>query len=322
MPASPACIKHYGFPCAESHGKVTPSGNSAMRITQMPRDRSALPILATFAAIAMLSVMDGAMKGASLAIGAYSAMLWRQWIGSGLALALWRPRWPARGVLRLHLLRATVTMAMALSFFHSLTLLPLAEAIAISFFAPLIALYLAVLMLGEQVRPRAVVASLIGLAGVGVVCWPDLAHGTAAELEGVASVIVSALLYAWQLVLQRRQAQIASPREIAFFQMAVSALLLTPFAPWFGALPGAALPLIGFSALMSMLAGMILAWAYARAEAQVLVPLEYSAFGWAALVGWLAFDETLSGWTLGGVVLIVAGCLVAARRAPPEPVAA
>lgn len=286
----------------------------------MPPNRPALPMLATFAAIAMLSVMDGAMKGASLAIGAYSAMLWRQWIGAGLALLVWRPRWPEPAVMRLHLLRATVTMAMALTFFHSLTLLPLAEAIAISFFAPLIALYLAALMLGEQVRAQAIVASLIGLAGVGLVCWPDLAEGTPAELEGVASVIVSALLYAWQLVLQRRQAQIASPREIAFFQMAVSAVLLTPFAPWLGALPGPALPLIGFSAAMSMLAGMILAWAYARAEAQALVPLEYSAFIWAALVGWLAFDEVPTLWTLAGVVLIVAGCLVAARRAPPEPV--
>lgn len=286
----------------------------------MPPNRTALPMLATFAAIAMLSVMDGAMKGASLAIGAYSAMLWRQWIGAGLALLVWRPRWPEPAVMRLHLLRATVTMAMALTFFHSLTLLPLAEAIAISFFAPLIALYLAALMLGEQVRAQAIVASLIGLAGVGLVCWPDLAEGTPAELEGVASVIVSALLYAWQLVLQRRQAQIASPREIAFFQMAVSAVLLTPFAPWLGALPGPALPLIGFSAAMSMLAGMILAWAYARAEAQALVPLEYSAFIWAALVGWLAFAEVPTLWTLAGVVLIVAGCLVAARRAPPEPV--
>ena len=63
----------------------------------------------------------------------------------------------------------------------------------------------------------------------------------------------------------------------------------------------------------------MLSWAYARAEAQVLVPMEYSAFGWAAAVGWLAFREPVSTTTLAGVVLIVAACLVAARRTPPEP---
>ena len=66
----------------------------------------------------------------------------------------------------------------------------------------------------------------------------------------------------------------------------------------------------------------MLAWAYRRAEAQVLVPLEYSAFVWAAMVGWWAFGEGVTGTTLVGVALIVAGCLVAARRTPPEPVAA
>ena len=70
-----------------------------------------------------------------------------------------------------------------------------------------------------------------------------------------------------------------------------------------------------------MLSLLLLTWAYARAEAQVLVPMEYSAFGWAAAVGWLAFGEPVSWTTVVGVALIVAACLVAARRAAPEPVA-
>ena len=53
----------------------------------------------------------------------------------------------------------------------------------------------------------------------------------------------------------------------------------------------------------------------------MLVPMEYSAFVWAAAVGWLAFGERVSSATLVGVTLIVAACLVAARRTPPEPVA-
>ena len=92
---------------------------------------------------------------------------------------------------------------------------------------------------------------------------------------------------------------------------------------WSPQLPDAALwPTIILAAVVGAGAIMLLAWAYARAEAQVLVPMEYSAFGWAAAVGWLAFGETVTTTTLIGVALIVAACLVATRRAPPEPVVA
>ena len=65
------------------------------------------------------------------------------------------------------------------------------------------------------------------------------------------------------------------------------------------------------------LSALLLAWAYARAEAQVLAPVEYSAFVWAALAGWVAFGETVSPYTLSGALLIVAGCVVAVRRRVP-----
>lgn len=59
---------------------------------------------------------------------------------------------------------------------------------------------------------------------------------------------------------------------------------------------------------------MAIAWAYARAEAQALLPVEYSGFCWAALLGWLFFGESVSVGTLIGVVLIVIGTYIAATR--------
>jgi S-adenosylmethionine uptake transporter len=68
---------------------------------------------------------------------------------------------------------------------------------------------------------------------------------------------------------------------------------------------------------------MLLNWGYARAEAQALVPLEYTGFGWAALAGWLRFGEPVTATTLAGTALIVLGCWIATRRpgAPRVPVA-
>ena len=284
------------------------------------------PLMLAVIAIALLSVMDGVMKGASLAVGAFSAMLWRGVVGAPVTFAVWRAgngAWPERPVLKVHMLRGVVTAGMAVLFFHSLTLLPLAQAIAISFFAPLIALYLAAVTLGERIEGKAIAASLIGLVGVGVICWPELdGGGGPGRLEGIAAVVASAFLYAWNLVLQRRQALIASPREISFFQTVTTMVVLAVFAPVFARWPGEAIGLIVAASMLSIVSQLLLAWAYARAEAQVLVPMEYTAFVWAAAVGWLAFGEGVSATTLVGVALIVAGCLVAARRTRPEPVAA
>ncbi len=295
-----------------------PYPRSAMKL-----DNPLAPILVAVAAIALLSVMDGAMKGAALALGAYSAMLWRALMSSAITLPLWlgaRTAWPKPAVMRVHLFRGVIVAVMAFLFFHSLTLLPLAQAIAISFFAPLISLYLAAVMLGEKIAPAAIVASLIGLAGVVVVCWPELTvERTPERVEGIAAVLASAVLYALNLVLARRQALIAKPREIAFFQNGIGFVCLVVFAPWFLRAPDGAMTWVAISSLLSIGAALMLAWAYARAEAQVLVPMEYSAFGWAAAVGWLAFREPVSTPTLAGVALIVAACLVAARRTPPEP---
>ena len=75
---------------------------------------------------------------------------------------------------------------------------------------------------------------------------------------------------------------------------------------------------IAAAAVLATISLMALAWAYARAEAQVLVPVEYSGFLWAILFGWLFFAERASMPTLAGAALIVLGCWIAAPRTRPE----
>ena len=67
------------------------------------------------------------------------------------------------------------------------------------------------------------------------------------------------------------------------------------------------------AAALSTFSGLLLSWAYGKAEASYLAATEYTAFLWAALFGWLVFGEHLSGFTLAGAGLIVTGCLLAAR---------
>lgn len=273
------------------------------------------------AGVAFFSVMDAVMKGLSLAIGVYNALLWRALAGTIIGIvgmAVLRNPWPTGSVLRIHLLRGAVVAMMALFFFYALTKLPLAEAIALSFIAPLIALYLAALLLKERIGRNAIWASVLGLIGVGIIVSGRLRGAYDPEaLLGAAAVLFSAILFAWNLIIQKQQADVASPVEVAFFQHLVMLGIFAVFAPFFAVIPALAhVPMIVGAAAIAFTSLMCLSWAYARAEAQSLIPVEYSAFIWAAIMGWLFFSERLTVTTIAGTVLIVAGCLIAARRNP------
>ncbi len=281
----------------------------------------ALPFAVACIGIASFTLMDAYMKGLSLAIGAYNATLWRTVAGTLLGGAIFLVRrhpWPALSTLRLHLLRGAIVSVMAVLWFWAIARVPLAEAIALSFIAPLIAIYLASLTLGETVRPAALLGSLLGLAGVALMLVTRATGRYDESVRwGMGAVLVSAVRYAANLVLMRKQAQIASPIEVGFFQNLTTAGFLLLAAPLFAVLPAAEhAPAIVISAGLALLSLMLLSWAYARAEAQSLVVVEYTGFGWGALYGWLFFGEAIGWWVLAGTALIVAGCYIAVR--PPR----
>ena len=275
--------------------------------------------LAACLGIALFCVMDTLMKGLVIAIGVYNALLWRSLAGTLLSAGLFaalRAPLPSRAVLGLHLQRGTVISGMALLWFWSLEFLPLAEAIALSFISPLIALYLAAVLLKERIGRAAIAASLLGFSGVAVMLGARLsaARPDVDGLWGAAAVFGSALLYAYNLILARRQAQIARPAEIALFMNGTMTALFALAAPWLGMIPAAEhWPALLWGAALALVSLLLLSWAYARAEAQILIPVEYTGFVWLALLGWAVFGERLTAPVLTGAALIVTGCLIAAR---------
>ncbi|MGZ8999389.1 MAG: EamA family transporter, partial [Allosphingosinicella sp.] len=186
--------------------------------------------------IALFSGMDGLMKHLSLVIGTYNALLWRTGAGALVAAAFFfgfRTPWPKGEALKVHLTRGLLGVPMALLFFWGLARVPMAQAIALAFVAPLIALYLAALLLREQIERRAVLASLLGFAGVLVILAGQAKADLGTEaFNGSLAILASAGLYAYNIILMRRQAQLARPVEVAFFTsglMALSFLLAAPF---------------------------------------------------------------------------------------------
>jgi len=79
------------------------------------------------------------------------------------------------------------------------------------------------------------------------------------------------------------------------------------------------LPLLLGGVISGVVSLFLLSWAYARAEASYLAPTEFTAFLWASLFGYLAFGEHVGFTTVAGAVLIITGCVIAARSSPEPP---
>lgn len=278
------------------------------------------PVLHAVAGIALLSVMDALIKGAVGSLPVLQVALLRYLVGSAaiLALVAWRrPGWPTREALLANGVRAILVVITATSFFFALGQLPLAETLILSFVSPAFMVLFAAILLGERVGPRILVSLAAGFAGVAVIVAGGLGGDgqKAASLPGVVAVLVSAVGYAATNVLLRARAQRDPLLVIVAVQNLVPAAILAGPGWWVWRMPeGGGWLLLGAIGLLGVAGHLVLARAYAAAEAARLAPLEYTALIWAVLLGFLAFGEAPGGFAWAGGALILGSAWLVARR--------
>ncbi|MBN9445704.1 MAG: DMT family transporter [Bosea sp.] len=268
--------------------------------------------------IALLTLMDVVIKAQMQQHPFIVALFMRFAMGGICALtvvALLRPPAPTRASVIGNSLRVPVVVLTAGSFFYSIATLPLAEALTLSFLAPVFVALLGALILKERLDARILQALGFGLAGMLVMVWPRLKGGiTGAEL-GVAAALFSAVSYAFNLILLRRIALKEHPAIIVLFQNAGPALcLVIPAAFHFVPMSGGDLAAYLLAGALGVGGHLLLTSAFARAPASRLAPIEYTALVWASLLGWVVFAEVPPLTTYAGALLIVAGAFAISRR--------
>ncbi len=269
--------------------------------------------------IALFSGMDAIIKHLSSSEHALVVALGRYVCALPFALVIWaragRPSVTLE-MLKAHALRGAIIATAGALFMWALGVMPLADAITLSFVAPLIIPFVAAVMLKERVRMANVVASGVGFVGavIAVSGGGDAAvasgrDGALYQL-GVLAMLLFSLLYAVQVSLLRSRAERDGSAIVGVLGTALPALLLVAPAAAFGSVPAtASLPFfLGMGAIGAMSLWM-LTEAYARAEAQVIAPLEFTALPWAALFGYAFFAEVPRVELWLGAAIIVAACL-------------
>ena len=198
--------------------------------------------------------------------------------------------------------------------FSALARLPIVDATAISFAAPLITVAMAAILLKERVRMYRWSAVIVGFVGILVMLVPNFdpalrAAGVASGV-GLAFAIVGAFCNAGSVIQTRRLTQTETTSSIVFYfslVCAVAGLATLPFGwlkpNWLELL---ALITVG---LCGGVAHILLTESYRWAPASLVAPFDYTAMVWAFLLGYFFFHELPGAFIFAGAVIIAAAGL-------------
>lgn len=213
----------------------------------------------------------------------------------------------------LQIVRALLLLACTASGMAAVRTVPLAEATAILFAAPLLVTLAAGPLLGERVPRMAWFAVVLGFCGVVVIARP----GAGVDPVGGGLMLVAAVSFAGYQLLTRRLAATDASLVTLFYTALVGAVVMTVGLPLFWT-PLAPTPLHALMIVSLGVWGMIghylLIRAFALAPASTLSPFLYFQLVWASLLGWLVFGDLPDWITAGGIGLIAAAGLGLAAR--------
>jgi drug/metabolite transporter (DMT)-like permease len=219
-----------------------------------------------------------------------------------------------------HIARGGVgVVSMALTFI-ALTRLPLPEAITLNYAQPLLVVVFSAVFLREVVRAYRWSAVIVGLVGVVIISWPNLSlfsGGVDADKTiGVLAALSAAACSAVAMLLVRRLVHTERTHTIVMWfslTATIASLLTIPFG-W--------APLTATQAVFLILAGIcggiaqiLMTEAYRHAEASTVAPFEYTSMILAIIVGFFAFGDVPTVYTIvGGLIVVGAGIFIIMRE--------
>ena len=223
-----------------------------------------------------------------------------------------------------HVGRGLISVAGMFLNFAALARLPLVDATAISFAAPLMTVAFAALFLGERVRVYRWSAVAVGFVGVVVMLWPYLnltqyavgGSASAAATVGALCALLATVTNAASVIQTRRLTETETTSSIVFYFSlicAIAGLATLPFGwVWPSAPVLAALVTAGIA---GGLAHIVQTESYRYAPASLVAPIDYTTMIWAFLLGYVLFGELPTIYIfVGGAIVTASGIFVIWRE--------
>jgi drug/metabolite transporter (DMT)-like permease len=192
-------------------------------------------------------------------------------------------------------------------------MIPLAELISIEFTTPIWGALLAVIFLGEKMSGRKVAAITLGLIGVLVIVRPGVERADPGHLV----MLAGAVAFGVSVVMVKSLTRTESVVRIIFWMMIIQSVIgLVPAIRVWQNPPPELWPWIVLIAFTGMSSHFCMARALSHAEATIVMPMDFLRLPLSALLGWLAYNESIDLFTALGGVLILGGNLFNLQKRP------
>ena len=242
-------------------------------------------------------------------------VVWARYVFHLLILALVLgprlPRVARTGRLGLQFLRSLFLLGATGLFFAALSFIPLADATAIMFVAPILVTAMSVPLLGEYVGPQRWASVVVGFLGALVIIRP----GSDAMEPAALLALGAASCYGFYQIATRRLSATDAPLTTLMYSAAVGVLVSSAAVPFFWVTPSPAdwLTMMGLG-LFGALGHFALIKAFQAATAVTVTPFGYVNLLWAVLFGFVFFGELPDAWTMLGAAIIAASGLYILHR--------
>jgi len=209
------------------------------------------------------------------------------------------------------------------TWFSALAIVPLGNAVALGFTAPLFAAVAAVIVLREVIRARRITALAVGFGGMLIILRPGMQSIGTGEVMVVVSALAMALSVITMKILTRTE-QVGS--LVVYQTMLTTPIALVPALfvwTWPSAEMWMWVILIG---IVASTAHMAFTRAFSLADTMYLMPFDYLRLPQVAFLGWALFGEPTDFYTWAGAAIIAVSSIYVAhreakmrgRRAPDE----
>ena len=205
-----------------------------------------------------------------------------------------------------HVTRSVMQFVSMICIFTAFGLMPLADAVAITFASPLFLTMLSVPLLGEHVGVYRWSAVIVGFVGVLIMVQP----GPGLLQSGALFPLANALINACVTIAIRRMTLTESSTTLVFYQTLVTGVIGLILLPFVWVTPGLVdLALFSATGLLSGIAQFWWMQGCRFVPAAVAAPFSYTSMVWSLMLGYLIWSDVPSPAVLAGASIVIASGL-------------
>ena len=276
-------------------------------VTMPQQDRPLKAALWMIGAIVSFSTMAIAGRGVAAELDTFELMLYRSIIGFGIVLSI-ASFAGTQGTIRvyamkLHFARNLSHFAGQNLWFAAISMIPLAQVVALEFTLPIWVVLLAPLVLGEALTMRRITVAIIGFIGAMIVARPDMANPE----TGLIFAAIAAVGFAGSAIFTKLLTRTESVTSILFWLTLMQAMFGLIMAGWDAQItwPSLAIwPWVVLVAITGLAAHFCLTTALTMAPATIVMPLDFARLPVIALIGMTLYAEALDPWVMLGAAII------------------